>query len=173
MLMGFPAKLLAADEEIELDVHPHWKVLAAPAAALVAACGAAGFSMALVPEGESKPWLRWAVALLALAAIVRWAVLPWLNWLSTRYVVTSQRLIVRSGLLARDGRDMPLVRVDDVSFRQCSPLERLLGCGTLVVESSEQRGRVVLVGLPQVEAAQRDLYRLVVERAAARPGGRG
>lgn len=182
-LLGFPAKLLAADEEIELDLHPHWKALAAPAAALVAACGAAGFAMALAPEGEPGAWLRWTLAALALAVIARWAVLPWLDWLSTRYVVTSERLIVRSGMLVRDGRDLPLARVNDVSFSQASLVERLLGCGTLVVESAglaadQQHRRVVLAGLPHVEEAQRDLYRLVVQRtdwterrAAGRSGG--
>lgn len=174
--MSFPAKLLAADEEIELDLHPHWKALAAPAAALVAACGAAGFAMAMVPEGESA-WLRWALAALALAAIARWAVFPWLTWLSTRYVITSERLIVRSGFLVRDGRDLPLVRVDDVSFSQGSLVERLLGCGTLVVESAgRSRGRMVLSGLPHVEETQRDLHRLVARtaaRSAARRAGPG
>lgn len=173
--MGFPTGSLAADEEIALDLHPHWKALVAPAAALVAACGGAGFTMALVPEGASGLWPRWTVAALALGAIARWAVLPWLDWMSTRYVVTSRRLIMRSGVLTRDGRDLPLARVTDVSYRQGSLLERLLGCGTLVVElaglPSGQRGQqLVLAGLPRVEGAQRDLHRLVVETSAVRAG---
>lgn len=175
--MGFPAKFLAADEEIALDLHPHWKALAAPAAALVAVCGGTGFCMALVPEGRSSAWLHWAVLALALAAIVRWAALPWLDWMSTRYVVTSRRLIVRRGMLGRDGRDLPLARVSDVSYRQGSVLERILGCGTLVVESAgpaagEQRTLMVLFGLPRVEKTQRDLCRLVGESAVHRAGGR-
>ena len=49
---------------------------------------------------------------------------------------------------------------NDITF-QHSFVERLLGCGTLVVESAGERGQVTLADIPRVERVQRTLYELV------------
>jgi membrane protein YdbS with pleckstrin-like domain len=67
---------------------------------------------------------------------------------------------MRSGILAREGRDVPLSRVNDVSF-QHTLLERILRCGTLIVESAGERGQVTLTDVPRVERVQRTVYDLV------------
>ena len=54
---------------------------------------------------------------------------------------------------------MPLSRLNDVSF-QHTVWERMLGCGTLVVESAGERGQLTLDDIPKVELVQRTLYRL-------------
>ena len=64
-----------------------------------------------------------------------------------------------SGVFNRQGHDMPLTRLNDVSF-QHTFWERLLGCGTLVVESAGERGQLTLTDIPKVELVQRTLYRL-------------
>jgi len=85
---------------------------------------------------------------------------PFLKWITTSYIVTDRRLITRVGVIARSGRDMPLSRVNDVTFAHEGLLERILGCGTLVVESAGERGQLVLRDVPHVEDVQRDVYRL-------------
>jgi Bacterial PH domain len=70
-------------------------------------------------------------------------------------------------VLSRSGHDMPLTRLNDVSFSH-NMIERMLGCGTLVVESAGERGQVVLTDVPKVEQVQRTLYRL---SDGAREGG--
>jgi uncharacterized membrane protein YdbT with pleckstrin-like domain len=67
---------------------------------------------------------------------------------------------VRTGVLSRSGRDVPLSRINDITFSHTF-LERLLGCGTLVVESAGERGQVTLSDVPKVERVQRQLYDLV------------
>jgi uncharacterized membrane protein YdbT with pleckstrin-like domain len=80
-------------------------------------------------------------------------------WWNTVYAVTTRRLVIREGVFAREGHDMPLTRLNDVSFAH-SFWERLLGCGTLVVESAGERGQIELSDIPKVEQVQRTLYRL-------------
>jgi uncharacterized membrane protein YdbT with pleckstrin-like domain len=84
---------------------------------------------------------------------VAFVVRPFLRWRTTRYVVTDRRLITRRGVVARSGRDVPLSRITDVSFSH-GLLERLLGCGTLLVESAGERGPLVLADVPGVERVQ-------------------
>jgi uncharacterized membrane protein YdbT with pleckstrin-like domain len=85
---------------------------------------------------------------------------PWLRWRTTHYVFTSERVILREGIISRQGRDIPLGRVNDVSFSH-GLIDRMLGCGTLTIESAGERGQVVLASLPRVEKTQSVLYELV------------
>jgi uncharacterized membrane protein YdbT with pleckstrin-like domain len=158
--VGFPRRLLGDDEEVVLDLHPHWKRLVLPAVALVAIVGLASYVVFLIPAGTVRTPARWAVVVVAALAVLRLSVWPWLRWLTTRYVLTTHRVVVREGVFARSGRDVPLTRVNDVSFHH-SLLERMLGCGTLTIESAGEHGQVVLPHVPSVERVQREVYRCV------------
>lgn len=105
--------------------------------------------------------------MVALVVVAVLTVRPYLRWVTTHYVVTDRRLITRRGVVARTGRDLPLDRVSDISFSR-SVLERLLGCGTLVVESAGERGQLVLEHVPHVEQVQRRIHELA-SRLAERP----
>ncbi|MGH3321786.1 MAG: PH domain-containing protein [Streptosporangiaceae bacterium] len=166
--MSLPRDLLGDDEEVVLDLHPHWKALVVPAAVFVLTCGVASFLVALVP-GSAEPTVRWVIAGLAVAVVIVWSVVPLLRWRATSFVLTTHRLVTREGLVTRHGHDIPLSRVNDVSFSYTLP-ERVLGCGTLVVESAGERGELVLPGVPYVEVVQRELYRLI-EEGESRPDG--
>ena len=147
-------------EEVIFDVHPHWWQLVVPVLVLVVVCGLAGFGVAVAPHGSTQSTVRWVVLGVALAVVLWFSLLPYLRWLTTRYVLTTDRLVIRTGILARHGRDVPLNRVNDVSFSE-SLFERLLRCGTLVVESAGERGQISLTDVPRVERVQRELYRAV------------
>jgi uncharacterized membrane protein YdbT with pleckstrin-like domain len=67
---------------------------------------------------------------------------------------------MREGVFSREGRDIPLNRVNDVSF-QHTFFQRLLGTGVLTIESAGERGQVVLENIPHVERIQSQLYELV------------
>lgn len=157
--MGFPAKLLAPDERLVLVLRPHVKVLAAPVLTLLVTVPLAAFLAGLVPDNAARPWLRGAVAVIALLVVLRWVVWPFLKWFNTVYAVTDRRLVIRTGVFNRAGHDMPLSRLNDVSFSH-NVIDRILGCGQLVVESAGERGQLTLNHVPQVEAVQRTLYRL-------------
>jgi uncharacterized membrane protein YdbT with pleckstrin-like domain len=83
-----------------------------------------------------------------------------LAWRTTVYEVTNKRMRLRDGIVTRNGRDIPLSRITDVSFRK-GLLDRLLGCGTLVVESAGEHGELALTEIPHVERVSSLLFQLV------------
>jgi uncharacterized membrane protein YdbT with pleckstrin-like domain len=166
--MGYPARLLGDGEEIEVALRTHWKALILPVTVFILVCGLSVFAIAVMPSSGAELPLTIAVLVVAAIVLLKWTVGPWLVWLTTNYILTNRRLIMREGVIKREGRDMPLARVNDVAFSHGSILERMLGCGTLVVESAGEHGQVVLTDIPHVEDVQRELYRLVEEEAARR-----
>lgn len=155
-----PKKLLGDGENVEMGMRPHWKEMVGPVLVLLVVSPLATYVATVVPDGSAQPWLRLAVVLVALAILLRWVLWPFLVWITTAYILTDRRLITRVGVIARLGRDMPLSRVNDVTFEHSNVFERLLGYGTLTVESAGERGQLVLVDVPNVEEVQRDVYRL-------------
>lgn len=154
--MGYPTKLLADGEEVVLDLHPHWKRLVVPVLVLLVLLGLTGFLLAQVDDGTG----RLVIAVVAVVLALAFVLVPVLRWRTTLFVVTNRRVVVRTGVLSREGRDVPLSRINDVTFSH-DLLERVLGCGTLVVESAGERGQVTLSEVPHVENVQRTLYELV------------
>lgn len=106
--------------------------------------------------------LRWGIVGVAVVIVVVWVLWPLLNWLTTTYTITNQRLITRSGVFTRIGRDIPHEHIHDVAYEQ-SVLDRLLRCGTLVVSSASEQGTVRLHDVPKVHAVQLRLSELVRE----------
>ncbi len=154
--MAYPSKLLSEGEQVILDLHQHWKIVVVPVLELIAILGVTGFLLAQ-DYGSTTTYIIVGVAVLLVLGLV---VVPLLRWRTTHFVVTNERVVMRSGILARQGRDVPLARINDVSFSHTF-FERLLGCGTLVVESAGERGQVTLTDIPRVEKVQRTVYDLV------------
>ncbi len=78
--------------------------------------------------------------MVALLVLLRLVLVPFLRWWTTTYTFTdARRLITRSGILSRRGHDVPLNRISDISYDK-SLLDRLLGCGTLVVSDASETG---------------------------------
>jgi uncharacterized membrane protein YdbT with pleckstrin-like domain len=158
--MAYSPKGLAEDESIVLDLHPHWKALVAPVVVLLAVCAGASFGIAATPDYEYDVWARAFIVVVAVAVLAVWSVVPFLRWRTTHFVVTDRRVLVRTGILARQGRDVPLSRINDITFSH-TVVERVLRCGTLVIESAGERGQVTLEDVPHVEDVQRTVYELV------------
>lgn len=160
--MAYPRGLLGDGEEVVLDLHPHWRALVRPLALVPVTVGVGSYLYAVIPGWSIQRWLRIAVLAAAAAVLVWGALRPYLRWVTRHYVVTTRRIVLREGVLARNGRDVPLSRVNDVTFSH-TLLERFFRSGTLVVESAGERGQVVLTDVPRVEKVQRTLYDLVAE----------
>jgi uncharacterized membrane protein YdbT with pleckstrin-like domain len=169
---GIPKRLLGEDESVVMALRPHWKELIAPTLVLLIVCPLVTYAATVAPDGSAQTPLRIAALVVGLLILARWAVWPFLRWLTTSYIVTDRRIITRVGIIARHGRDMPLSRINDVSFEHSGVLERLLGCGTLTVESAGERGQLVMRDVPGVEEVQRDVYRLAEEDEERRRGER-
>ena len=165
--MGYPKKLLSDGETIEFELRPHWRALFVPIAVLIAlvALGTWLFILTL------NTWdvLHWAVIAVAIVILVWLVATPFLRWLTTQFVFTNRRVIVRRGLLTKQGRDMPLSKVNNVSF-SVPFMGRILNYGRLVIQSAGEDSDLDIDDVPNVEEIQRDVYRLFEEDDARRRG---
>jgi uncharacterized membrane protein YdbT with pleckstrin-like domain len=159
MARDFP---LTAEEQPVLLLRPHWKTLIRPVLVAVIVVAAALLAEVAIPSGKAAAAERLVVAVVAVLALMLWLAVPVLRWRTTTYELTTRRLRVREGIVTRHGRDIPLVRINDVSFEK-GLLDRLLGAGRLVVESAGQDGKILLDDIPHVEQVQGTLFRLVEE----------
>lgn len=162
--MPFPESVLDDGEEVVRNLRPHWRRVAVPVALLPIVVGLATYGWFTLPSNRARQPLRAVILVAAIVVLVWWSARPLFRWLTTRYVVTNRRVLMRNGVLSRRGRDVPLTRVNDVSFSR-SIVERCFGSGTLIIESAGDRGQVVLTDVPRVENVQRDIYRLVEDEA--------
>ena len=123
---------LIEDEHLVLRLHPHWKTLVRPLAVAVVIIAIALVAEVLIPSGSAAAIGRLAVAVVAIGVLMIWLIVPILRWRTTVFELTSRRLRMRDGIITRHGRDIPLARINDVSFSK-GLLDRLLGSGRLVV----------------------------------------
>ena len=158
--MGYPQKLLGNDEQVQFELRPAWKTLIWPAIWLLVIIGAVAFLMGKVNswfDGTTSTIMMWVIGVAALIALIVLVIRPFLFC----------RIIIRTGIVARRGRDMPLSKVNDVSFDH-SVWERMLNCGTLMIESAAENGQLIIENIPDVENVQREVYRLHDEDDAFR-----
>lgn len=160
--MGYPQKLLSDGESIEYEMRPHWRALVVPGVLLVAVVFGLVFFLSKFNDwfkdsgfGSISSWILWVIGLFILAVFV---VRPFLYWLTTQYVFTNRRIIIRSGLVSRQGRDMPLSKVNNVSF-DVSVGGRILNYGRLTIDSASDAA-LIIDDVPNVEQIQRDVNRL-------------
>ena len=156
---------LTDGEHFVLQLHPHWKTLLRPVLILIVVVAAALTGLILIPPASNMGIARLAIGAVAVVMIMIWFVVPLLRWRTTTYELTTRRLRLRSGILSRSGRDFPLIRISDVSFSH-GLIDRLLGCGRLVVESAGEHGQLVLNEIPTVERVQATLFQLVEDEQA-------
>jgi uncharacterized membrane protein YdbT with pleckstrin-like domain len=154
----FPQRLLGEHEEIVYDLRPHWWTLVGPIllTAVVAAVAVAGW--AFLPLGGFQQPGRLAIAGVAVLCLLVLVVPRYLRWATTHFVLTTDRLIFRSGVLSKLSKEIPLERVNDVTFSQ-SLWERIIGAGDLLIESAGERGQSVFQDIPKPEAVQIEIYR--------------
>ena len=151
---------LAEGEHLVLRLHQHWKTVLRPVLILAATMIALLVVLLFLASGRDEGVVRLALGVVALAIVIVFVVGPLLRWWTTSYELTTRRLRLREGVLTRTGRDFPLSKISDVSFEQ-GILDRVLGCGRLVVESPGERGQLVLAEIPRVQLVQATLFQLV------------
>jgi len=167
--VSFPTKLLNEGEQIVLDLHPHWWFLAPPVAAVVVSL-VGTVAVALLVKQPVVTYVLVGVLLLS----VFWLVVRYFRWVSTSLVLTNHRLVHRSGIVAKSGREIPLDHINDISYRQHF-FERLIGAGDVLIESAGRDSQEVFEDLPRPGRIQNEIYRQIEgakERLADRMAGR-
>jgi uncharacterized membrane protein YdbT with pleckstrin-like domain len=138
--MTFPKKYLNANETIALDMHPHWWYFSEPALSLLGSIVLGIVVLVKTDTGTNGRKVLGLIALVLLVLTAIWLVIRYLNWLTTNFVITSNRLIFRHGVVGKSGIEIPLERVNNVNFSQ-SMFERILGAGDLLIESGGEDGQ--------------------------------
>jgi uncharacterized membrane protein YdbT with pleckstrin-like domain len=159
---------LTEGEHVVLRLHPHWKTVLRPVLLLALIVAAVIAALLFLPGSVDKPAVRVGIGVVAVIAAIAFTAVPFLRWRTTTYELTNRRLRLRSGILSRSGRDFPLARISDVSFSH-GVLDRILGCGRLVVESAGEHGQLVLTEIPRVVDVQAQLFQLVEDEQARPP----
>ena len=167
--MAFPERVLSEDEELIYDLRPHWLTLVVPVLLTVAVVVAVGAAWVVMPAGDLQQPARMAVGVIGLAVLLATVVGRVLRWTTTHFVLTTERLIFRSGVVAKFGREIPLERINDVTFSQ-SLFERMIGAGDLLLESAGEHGQSRFSNIRDPEAVQLEIYRQMEATERRRSG---
>jgi len=152
--------MLRDGEDLVLDLHPHWWYFAS---AFIAAVGAFIFGIAMLawtgnwsPDSGLTGPVRIFAGLLILGTLV-WLGERYIRWISTHFVLTTDRVIYRSGVIAKHGIEIPLQRINTIFFSQ-RIFERVLGLGDLKIESASETGAQVFEDIRSPDKVQHDIY---------------
>jgi membrane protein YdbS with pleckstrin-like domain len=157
--VAYPEDLLSDGERVILHKHSHWKMLLVPYLVLIVTVGL-GIWLALLVKDESWSTVGLiAIGAVALIILVWLFFIPFVRWRTTHFIVTTDRVMAREGVINRTGIDIPLGRINSVRFEH-GLIDRIFGCGTLIIESASQEP-LEFDDIPQVEKVHTMLYREV------------
>ena len=155
--MPFPSKLLNQNEQVVLDLRPHWWYMAEPTAAIVGSIVLGIIVLMNAGDEGVGQGIKIVTALIILGCLV-WFGIRYLKWVSTNFVVTTDRVIHRVGVIAKHGIEIPLERINTVFFHQ-SAFERILGLGDLGIESAGEKGATTFEDIRKPAFVQNEIYR--------------
>ncbi len=158
--MAFPRKLLTTDEELVLDLRPHWIALVGPAVVTLLVVVAWIYFLALdhIPKsGAGRTILFWGILGVGLFLLIWYVLRTFVRWATSHFVVTNERVIHRQGLVAKNSMEIPLDRIQNVLFHQ-GVFERMIGAGDLIIESAGERGDNAFEDIRHPEKVQKVIY---------------
>jgi uncharacterized membrane protein YdbT with pleckstrin-like domain len=151
----YPKRLLKEGEDIALDLRPHWWffskhiLTAIPLLILL--------WLSLQVHGTPGNVFKWFWALVAVAWAV-WLGIKYLDWNFTHFVVTTERVVFRTGVLAKHGVEIPMDRISNINFHQ-GIWERLIGAGDLQIQSAGTHGTSEFEDVWHPDGVQQEIYR--------------
>jgi len=156
--MPFPRKLLVPNEDLVLEIRPHWIALVMPAIVTILIVVGYGFAIGYAPDdGGGRSAVVWGATAVALFLLIFFPVRKVIAWATSWFVVTSDRVIHREGWIAKRSMEIPLEAINDVRFHQ-GVFERMIGAGDLIISSASEFGREVFGDIRNPEQVQRTIY---------------
>jgi uncharacterized membrane protein YdbT with pleckstrin-like domain len=155
--MPFPRRLLIENEELVLELRPHWIAIVVPA--VVTILVVAGWILALTyapDDGTGRSIVVWGASAVGVFLLIAFPVRKFIAWATSYFVVTSDRVIHREGWIAKRSMEIPLEAINDVRFHQ-GVFERLIGAGDLIISSASEFGRQVFGDIRNPEEVQRTI----------------
>lgn len=154
--MPYPTRLLNHNEQIALDLRPHWwyfgrQILTGIPLAVVV------ILVLQMDSGDLKTVVGWIVGVLVVLW-AGWLALKYLSWTRTYFVVTNQRVVWRTGIIARHGVEVPLERINNINFHQ-RIFERIIGAGNLEIQSAGEQGTSTFDFVRHPDGVQQEIYR--------------
>ena len=158
-----------------MKLHQHWVVLIKSLiipVLLVIVVAVGDFTFL---KGSSITHLRTYASLVVAAIALLWLIVVWIRWQATAYTLTSQRIILETGVFGRSSKIIPIDRVQDCSTKQ-SVWGRMLNYGRVEVDAAGAQGAEVLAHLPNPGAFRDQVFVMSEQRrggaaAPANPSG--
>jgi membrane protein YdbS with pleckstrin-like domain len=159
--MPYPDNLIQEGETLALDLRPHWwffsrNILTGIPLAIIL----------IVVLNSDTDWISKYGGILVGLVAVAWAVwlgLEYLKWRMTYFVVTSRRVIYRSGVISKRGVEIPLERINNINFHQ-RLIDRVIGAGDLDIESAGKDGQSHFDFIRHPDGVQHEIYRQMETR---------
>ncbi len=167
--MPYPRRLLTEGEDVVREFRPHWRLLVFPFFWTLLFGAVVALTWRIAPAVAA---VDWGVTALAIVGFLKFGFYPFISWWFTHYVLTNERLIRRSGVLARHGKEIPLENINDLAFSQ-NILERVLRSGDLLIESAGEQGQQRFGDIPDPEAFQSLVYKVREDLTKDLKKGRG
>lgn len=111
---GAPDPVAAPPEKVVVRLRPHGRRLFFPTVLVIIVAGATGYFSGWFQE----EWQNWSVLAGGALLAVFFFFVPLVRWLSTRYVITTRRIIFRKGLFVNTRSELMLMRAHDVTVRR-------------------------------------------------------
>ena len=159
--MALSRKMMMDGEQTVATTRTHVKVLFVPLVILLAVAFAGGFLAAQVGN-SGDGYVRWVIIGIAVVLVLWGSVLPFVRWFLWTYTLTNKRIVEQKGILTREGRVIPLSRINDVSFEK-NLNDRILGCGTLIIHNASDEAGLELRDIPRIEGFHRTVSNLVFD----------
>jgi|SRR5436190_5316918 len=156
--MAYPRNLIQEGETVALDLRPHWwyfsrNILTGIPLFIILLLVVNWDSGSSFVDDSSS----WIIAIVAIAW-VGWLVLKYFQWTMTYFVVTSRRVIYRTGVISKKGVEIPLERINNINFHQ-RIIDRIIGAGDLDIESAGKDGQTHFDFIRHPDGVQHEIYR--------------
>lgn len=153
--MAFPRKLLIDKEELILELRPHPIALAR--AVLVTVAVVVGWIVLFNKVVDLSDVPGKLVALAGFVVLVIWPVRDTVEFLTSYFVVTSDRVIHREGWIAKRSMEIPLEAINDVRFNQ-NVFDRMINSGDVMISSASTHGTETFRDIRNPEEVQKTIY---------------
>jgi uncharacterized membrane protein YdbT with pleckstrin-like domain len=166
--VAYPKHLIQEGETVALDLRPHWWYFSRNILT--------GSPLVIIfivifnntdSDGFTGSSLRWIVGIVAVAWVA-WLVLKYFQWTMTYFVVTSRRVIYRTGVISKKGVEIPLERINNINFHQ-RIIDRVIGAGDLDIESAGKDGQTHFDFIRHPDGVQHEIYRQMETRNMPQP----